>query len=64
VKIVTLAPELCGAMDVIPAILQRGALVSIGHSNATIDIAEAAIERGASLITHLFNAMSEVIIAF
>jgi len=62
IKIVTLAPELFGALDVIPALQQRGAVVSVGHTNTSIDLAEAAIERGASLITHLFNAMSEVVV--
>ena len=44
----------------IPALRQRGTVVSVGHTNTSIDLAEAAVEHGATLITHLFNAMSEV----
>ena len=60
VKIVTLAPELRGAMDMIPLLRQRGVVVSIGHSNANINLAEEAVGRGVTLVTHLFNAMTEV----
>ena len=57
IKLVTLAPELPGALDSIPELTERGVLVSIGHSEATYEEAKAGIRAGASMITHLFNAM-------
>lgn len=58
VRMVTLAPELPGALDVIEALVERGIVVSIGHSDATYDEAVAGIRRGATVGTHLYNAMS------
>jgi len=58
VRLVTMAPELPGALDVISALSSRGVLVSIGHSNATFEQAAAAFDAGARYGTHLFNAMS------
>ncbi|KAK6632113.1 hypothetical protein RUM44_007143 [Polyplax serrata] len=57
VSIVTLAPEISGSMDVIKGLVDRGIIVSLGHSEANLNQAEKAFECGASLITHLFNAM-------
>lgn len=57
VRIITLAPELEGLVDIIPELVDRGIIVSAGHSMATINQAERAVGRGLSLITHLFNAM-------
>ena len=57
VRIVTLAPELPGATDVIDALVEREVIVAIGQSDATWAEADAAIARGARLGTHLFNAM-------
>jgi N-acetylglucosamine-6-phosphate deacetylase len=57
VRIVTLAPELAGAKPVIEALVARGVLVAIGHSDASWDQADDAIRAGARLGTHLFNAM-------
>ncbi|OZJ02431.1 hypothetical protein BZG36_04463 [Bifiguratus adelaidae] len=56
-SIVTVAPEVEGIMDVIPELVKRGVVVSIGHSEAFLKDAEAAIVKGATFITHLFNAM-------
>ena len=58
VRIVTLAPELCGGLALTSALARRGVVVSIGHTEATIHAAEAAVDAGACLVTHLFNAMS------
>jgi N-acetylglucosamine-6-phosphate deacetylase len=57
VSIVTLAPELDGAFDVIRALVATGLRVSLGHSGASFEIAEAAIDAGARHATHLFNRM-------
>lgn len=60
VRIVTLAPELPGALDAIRALKARGVLVSMGHSNATFDEAQAAIDAGVGWGTHVFNAMRDL----
>ena len=57
VRLVTLAPELPGALEVIVALSDRGVLVSEGHSMATYDQAVAGFDAGARYGTHLFNAM-------
>src|SRR5262249_34796792 len=57
VRMITIAPELEGAMEVIAAAVSRGVLVSLGHSDATMDSARAAIDAGARHVTHTFNAM-------
>ncbi|MDR7555631.1 MAG: N-acetylglucosamine-6-phosphate deacetylase [Armatimonadota bacterium] len=57
VRLVTLAPELDGALEVIDFLARRGVLVAVGHTDATFAQAWAAFERGARLATHLFNAM-------
>ncbi len=58
IALVTLAPELDGATPVIRTLAERGVVVSIGHSQATAEQVESAIDAGASAVTHLFNAMS------
>jgi N-acetylglucosamine-6-phosphate deacetylase len=60
VAIVTIAPELTGALELIRALTARGIVVSIGHSDATLDRARAGIEAGARYATHLFNAMPPI----
>ena len=57
VRIVTLAPELDGAVAAVAALAARGTVVSLGHSAASFDLAEAATEAGASMVTHVFNGM-------
>ena len=57
VRLVTLAPELPGAGAVIERLLRREIAVSLGHSDATAEQAEAAFDRGVRSVTHLFNAM-------
>jgi len=57
IKLITLAPELSGALTSIQALTDRGIQVSIGHSEASYEEAKAGIKAGASMITHLFNAM-------
>ena len=58
VRMVTLAPELRGATEMVRALTDRGILVSCGHSEANPLQARAALEAGATMATHLFNAMS------
>jgi N-acetylglucosamine-6-phosphate deacetylase len=53
----TLAPELDGAEAVVSALVLRGITVACGHTNANADEAHAAFDRGATHVTHLFNAM-------
>jgi N-acetylglucosamine-6-phosphate deacetylase len=54
---VTLAPELPGALDLIDALRERGVTVACGHTEADADAAHRGFDRGASAVTHLFNAM-------
>ena len=61
VRLVTLAPELPGALPVIEALAGRGVLVSAGHSTATYDQATAAFDAGTRYGTHLFNAMPSLL---
>jgi N-acetylglucosamine-6-phosphate deacetylase len=58
IRMVTLAPELPGALDVVAALLSRGVVVSAGHSNATFEQAVAGFDAGIRFVTHLFNAMA------
>lgn len=57
IRILTIAPELDGAAEVIAEAVRRGVCVSVGHSDANFDSARAAVEAGARHATHLFNAM-------
>ena len=58
VALVTIAPEIPGALDTIRTLSDRGVVVSLGHSNATCNQAQAGARAGATFGTHLFNAMS------
>ena len=53
---VTLAPELPGALDAIRRFTRAGVRVSVGHTDATADQIIAAADMGATLVTHIFNA--------
>jgi len=57
VRWLTLAPELPGALALISFLVERGVRVSIGHTDATWSEAAAGVDAGATLATHLFNAM-------
>lgn len=59
-RIVTVAPELPGALDLIEDIVTAGIVAAVGHTDATYAQATAAFERGATLATHLFNAMRPI----
>jgi len=56
-QILTLAPELPGALELIAAARQAGLVVSIGHTDANYEQTRAAIDAGATHAAHVFNAM-------
>ncbi len=60
IKMMTIAPELDGALDVIREASYCGVVCSIGHSTATYEQVDLAIDRGAAHITHMFNAMPPI----
>ena len=61
VAIVTLAPEVSGAIEVTGAAAEAGIVVAIGHSAAEPDIVRAAVDAGARLSTHLGNGVAGVL---
>jgi N-acetylglucosamine-6-phosphate deacetylase len=58
--VVTLAPERPHAIEAIRRLVAAGVVVSLGHSDATAAETRAAVEAGASLVTHIFNAQRAV----
>jgi len=56
-KLMTIAPELPGAMEIIRDGVRRGVVISVGHSRATYQEVEDAIDCGLAQVTHVFNAM-------
>lgn len=58
IAMVTLAPELPGALEVVRGLTARGIVVAVGHTAATYEQTLAALDAGAGAGTHLFNAMS------
>jgi N-acetylglucosamine-6-phosphate deacetylase len=60
VRMVTLAPELDGALDAVRQIVDAGVVAAVGHTDATYQQTRAAIAAGARVGTHLFNAMRPV----
>lgn len=57
VRTVTVAPELPGALELITELVGSGVVAAIGHTDASFDEAAAGFAAGATLATHLFNAM-------
>jgi N-acetylglucosamine-6-phosphate deacetylase len=57
VKMVTLAPEIAGAADLLTELDRRGIVAALGHSLADAAAVQTAVDRGARHVTHLFNAM-------
>ncbi|KRE93460.1 N-acetylglucosamine-6-phosphate deacetylase [Nocardioides sp. Soil774] len=57
VRMVTIAPELPGGIEAVRRIRAAGVVVAIGHTDASYDVTRAAIDAGAGMGTHLFNAM-------
>lgn len=58
IKIMTIAPELPGALEVMNDAAKKGVVLSIGHSKANYDQILLAIDNGANHVTHMFNAMN------
>jgi N-acetylglucosamine-6-phosphate deacetylase len=58
IRVVTLAPELAGHVELIAALAAAGAVVQLGHSDASYEQARAAFAAGARGVAHLYNAMS------
>lgn len=57
IRLMTIAPELEGALEVIAEATRRGVCVSLGHSNADLDSTRRGVAAGARHATHTFNAM-------
>lgn len=57
IRQVTIAPELPGALDAVRQFCAAGIVVAIGHTEADEHVARAAFDAGATLVTHVFNAM-------
>jgi N-acetylglucosamine-6-phosphate deacetylase len=57
IRLMTIAPELEGALEVIAEAARRGVCVSLGHSNADLESARKGVAAGARHATHTFNAM-------
>ena len=57
IAMVTIAPELPGALAAIERFVRAGVVVAVGHTDADYDCVVRAIEAGATMATHLFNAM-------
>jgi N-acetylglucosamine-6-phosphate deacetylase len=60
VTMMTLAPELPGAIELTSWLTAQGIVVSLGHSAATVAQAAAAVDAGASVVTHLYNGMAPI----
>ncbi|HET6773046.1 MAG TPA: N-acetylglucosamine-6-phosphate deacetylase [Acidimicrobiales bacterium] len=58
VALVTLAPELPGALGLVRTLVDRGVVVAAGHSSSTAAQATAAVDAGVTYVTHVFNAMA------
>jgi N-acetylglucosamine-6-phosphate deacetylase len=57
VRQITMAPELPNALDAIDVLVEQGIIVAVGHTEASFELAKEAFDRGARLLTHVFNAM-------
>lgn len=60
IRMITLAPERPGGLAAIRRIVDAGAVAAVGHTDATYAQAQAAVDAGATVATHLFNAMRPV----
>lgn len=60
IKMVTIAPELPGGMEMVSYLQERGVIVAVAHSDATYEEAKRAFAEGASHVTHCFNGMRPI----
>jgi N-acetylglucosamine-6-phosphate deacetylase len=60
VRMVTIAPELPGALDLIRTVVDAGVTAAVGHTDASYDECRAAFDAGATVATHLFNGMRPI----
>ena len=60
IRMVTIAPERAGALEAIRRVVDAGAIAAVGHTEATYSQTRAAIAAGATVATHLFNAMRPI----
>jgi N-acetylglucosamine-6-phosphate deacetylase len=59
-RLITIAPELDGGLELIAWLVERGVAVSIGHTAADVEMARRGYDAGATSTTHLFNAMTGI----
>ncbi|SDY42900.1 N-acetylglucosamine-6-phosphate deacetylase [Herbiconiux ginsengi] len=57
---ITIAPELPGSLEAIDAFVAAGVVVAVGHTDADLALTREAFDRGATLLTHAFNAMAGI----
>ena len=60
IRMVTLAPERAGALDAIATLVDRNVVAAVGHTEATYAQTRDALQAGATVATHLFNAMRPI----
>lgn len=60
VRMVTLAPELEHGIEAVRRVADAGAIAAVGHTDATYEVVRQAIDAGATVATHLFNAMRPI----
>jgi len=60
IKMITIAPELPNAIEVIEFLVSQGVVVALGHSNSDFETAKRAIDAGASVTTHFYNGLPSI----
>ena len=60
VRMVTVAPELPGGLDLVRRVVAAGVVAAVGHTDADAATVRAAVDAGATVVTHLFNAMPQL----
>lgn len=60
-RMITLAPELPGGLDAVERVTGAGVVAAVGHTSADYETTRAAVDRGASVATHLYNGMPPIL---